>query len=102
MVYVKDFAQMLYKALFVEISSGYYNVGTGKGISLLDQIKGIIEVFSPKDKKSKIIMRPDMPNAPQYIMDISNAVNDLGYKPEYDYISMLNEIKQEMMNDAES
>ena len=45
MVYVKDFCQMLYKALFVKREKGHYNVGTGVGTSLLDQIKGIAEVF---------------------------------------------------------
>lgn len=96
MVYVKDFCQMLYKALFVNLSEGYYNVGTGIGISLLDQIKGIVDVFCGK-KKSHISFAPNMPNAPQYIMDITPAVNDLGYKPEYDYISMLKDMKREMM-----
>ena len=33
---------MLYKACFVDRENGYYNVGTGIGTSLLDQIKGII------------------------------------------------------------
>lgn len=96
MVYVKDFCQMLYKALFVERNSGYYNVGTGVGTSLLDQIKGIIEVFGQEGKKSQIIMCPEKPNAPQYIMDISPAVKELGYKPEYDYLNMLRDFKKEM------
>lgn len=95
MVYVKDFCQMLYKALFVEKDEGYYNVGTGIGTTLLDQIKGMVEVFGG-DKKSEIVMAPDKPNAPQYIMDITPAVNDLGYHPEYDYISMLQDFKKEM------
>lgn len=73
MVYVKDFCQMLYKALFVERNEGYYNVGTGVGTTLLDQIKGMVEVFGERDKKSTIILCPDKPDAPQYIMDISNA-----------------------------
>lgn len=97
MVYVKDFCQMLYKALFVERDSGYYNVGTGKGTSLLNQIKGMIQVFGSKDKKSDIIMRPDKTNAPQYIMDITPAVQELGYAPEYDYIEMLEDFKKEMI-----
>lgn len=96
MVYVKDFCQMLYKALFVDRTEGYYNVGTGIGTSLLDQIKGIVEVFSEADKKSKITLRPDMPNAPKYIMDIEPAVKELGYKPQYDYINMLRDFKSEM------
>ncbi len=96
MVYVKDFCQMLYKALFVERNSGYYNVGTGVGISLIEQIKGMIEVFCKEGKKSKILLCPEKPDAPQYIMDIGPAMKELGYKPEYDYISMLKDIKREM------
>ncbi|MBO6113876.1 MAG: NAD(P)-dependent oxidoreductase [Lachnospiraceae bacterium] len=96
MIYVKDFCQMLFKACFVDRQSGYYNVGTGVGTSLLDQINGIVEVFCPYDKKSEIIMRPDMPNAPQYIMDIQSAIDELNYKPQYDYLSMLRDMKVEM------
>ena len=96
MVYVKDFSQMLYKACFVDRNEGYYNVGTGVGTSLIDQIKGIVEVFGKKDNKSPIVFRDDMPNAPQYIMDISPAIEELGYQPEYDYISMLKDFKMEM------
>ena len=99
MVYVKDLCQMMYKALFADVDGGHYNVGTGVGTSLLDQIKGMIEVFGSEDNKSKIIMRPDKPNAPQYIMDIEPAVRDLGYKPEYDYIAMLKDMKKEMEKD---
>lgn len=96
MVYVKDFCQMLYKAVFVERECGYYNVGTGVGTSLLDQIKGMIEVFGEDGKKSEIVMRPDKPNAPQYIMDILPAVKELGYEPQYNYLEMLRDFKKEM------
>ena len=96
MVYVKDFCQMLYKAIFCDRDFGHYNVGTGIGTTLIDQIKGIVEVFSSKEKKSKIIMKPDMKNAPQYIMDIEPAKKELNYIPKYDYISMLKDFKKEM------
>lgn len=96
MVYVKDLCQMMFKALFADVNGGHYNVGTGIGTTLLDQINGMIEVFGTEGKKSKIIMRPDKPNAPQYIMDISNARKDLDYEPEYDYLSMLKDMKKEM------
>lgn len=96
MVYVKDFCQMLYRSLFVNIEEGYYNVGTGIGTTLLDQIKGMIEVFGEEGHKSNIVLRPDKPNAPQYIMDITPAIEELGYVPQYDYISMLKDFKLEM------
>lgn len=96
MVYVKDFCQMLFKALFVEKNCGYYNVGTGVGTSLLDQIKGMVDIFGEEGKKSQLIMRPDKPNAPQYVMDITPAVQELGYKPQYGYLEMLQDFKHEM------
>lgn len=96
MVYVKDFCQMLYKALFVDRKEGYYNVGTGIGTTLEDQILGIVSVFGPEGKKSIITERPDLPNAPQYIMDITAAVNELGYRPEFDYLAALEDMKKEM------
>ena len=89
---------MLYKAIFVDRDCGYYNVGTGVGTSLIDQINGIIEVFSDPNHKSKIVMRPDKPNAPQYIMDIEPAVRELGYKPVYNYLDMLKDFKMEMIS----
>lgn len=96
MVYVKDFCQMLYRAVFADRNGGYYNVGTGVGTSLLDQIQGMIEVFGTPGKESELIMCPDKPNAPQYIMDITPAVSELGYKPEYTYRKMLIDFKKEM------
>lgn len=53
-------------------------------------------MFGEAGKKSQIVMRPDKPNAPQYIMDITPAREELGYIPKYDYISMLKDIKREM------
>ena len=102
MVYVKDFCQMLFKALFVDRECGYYNVGTGVGTTLLDQIKGIVDVFGKEGNKSKIIMCPEKPNAPQYIMDITPAREELGYEPQYDYIKMLKDFKNEMEKNSNS
>lgn len=93
MVYVKDFCQMLSKALVVNRDGGYYNVGTGEGTSLIDQIKGIIRVFGDNNQ---IKYCPEKTNAPQYVMDITPAKMELGYEPKYDYISMLEDIKKEM------
>ena len=95
MVYVKDFCQMLFKACFADHDYGYYNVGTGVGTSLYDQITGMIEVFGDDENRSDIILRPDKPNAPQYIMDISNAKAELNYEPVYDYLTMLKDMKLE-------
>lgn len=92
MVYVKDFAQMMLRACFVDRNEGYYNVGTGIGTSLEDQIKAFIDVFDEKGT-SKMVYRPDKPNAPQYIMDIEPAVNELGYEVKYPFPTWLYDYK---------
>ena len=54
LIYVKDFCQMVYKALFASKDcSGIYNVGTGKLTSLDDLVDGIIEVFSSETQNPK-------------------------------------------------
>lgn len=95
-VYVKDYCQMIYKALLVNKEKGIYNVGTGKGVSLQEQIEGMIEVFSPKENKSKIIYCPEKPNSREFIMDITNAKEELGYEPKYNYLDYLKDFKKEM------
>lgn len=95
-VYVKDFCQMLCKAITVDREWGFYNVGTGTAVTLKEQIEGIIEVFSPKDRKSIIIPCPDKPNSREFIMDITNAREELGYDPQYYYLDYLKDFKKEM------
>lgn len=94
MVYVKDLCQEFYKACFVNRDYGFYNIGTGVGTTLLNQIKGMIEVFG-EGKQSKILYSPEKPNAPQYIMNIDEARSELGYEPKYPYIEMLKDMKKE-------
>lgn len=94
-VYVKDFCQMLTKAVLADCDGGVYHVGTGVPITLEEQIRGIIKVFS-KSKMSEIIYCPDKPNARSYKMDISKAKKELGYEPRYSYIAYLEDFKKEM------
>lgn len=94
MIYVKDLCQMFYKASFVGRDYGFYNVGTGIGITLLDQIKGYVEVFG-ENGKSNILFAPEKRNAPEYIMCIDEARNELGYEPKYSFVEMLKDMKKE-------
>ncbi len=96
MVYVKDCIQIIEKCFSSNSGGGTFNVGTGIGISREDQIKGIIDVFSPSPKRSKIIYRDDMPDSPQYIMNIIKTKQELGYTPKYDYLKSLEDLKFEM------
>ena len=94
-VYVRDFCQMLGKAITSDRESGFYNVGTGKAVTLKEQIDGIIEVFCPEHKKSEVISCPDKPNSREFIMDITNAKEELGYEPQYYYLDYLRDFKKE-------
>lgn len=95
-IYVKDLCQMIFKALFVNRDTGTYNAGTGIKTSMREQIEGMIKVFSPKDKPSKIVERPDKKDCDDFVMDIDNIKEELGYEPQYDYISYLEDYKKEM------
>lgn len=95
MVYVKDFAQMLYLAVKADRDEGFYNVGTGVGTSLREQFEVMAEVLGG-EHKSKISYRPDMPSTGEYVMDITPAVKELGYKPEYFYRDFLLDYRKEM------
>jgi UDP-glucose 4-epimerase len=94
--YIGDLNQIIENAIKSNLDGGVYNVGRGIGVSLDEQIKGIIEIFSPKEHQSEIIYRPDMPNAREIIHDISKTEKDLGYKPKYDYMKLLKAYKAEM------
>lgn len=94
-LYIKDLCQMMYKALFAQIDGGTYNAGTGIRTTLREQIVGIVEVFSPKDRKSEICEKPDGDTFTSFVMDIENIKQDLGYNPEYTYIKYLEDYKIE-------
>ena len=95
-VYVQDFNQMLYKALLSKLNKGFYNVASGNSTTLEDQIRGVIKVFSPKDKPSEVVYRPEKNNQNSYHYDIQNAIDELGYNPDFDYVAMLQDMAKEM------
>lgn len=95
-VYVKDFCQMMYKALFANVDGGTYNVGTGVKTTLRQQIEGMIQVFAPENSNPKIIEYPEKATFTSFVMDIEDARRDLGYEPQYDYIAYLKDYKWEM------
>lgn len=98
-VYVKDFNQMLTKAIESSRNRGIYNVGSGIPTTLEEQVKGIVKVFSPDDHPSKIVYRPEKPSQNSYLYDISDARVELGYEPQFSYLEMLHDMKEEMSRD---
>ena len=96
-VYVKDFAQIVKKMIMSETAKcGIYNLGNGKPVSLDDQIRLAVEVFGEDNQKSRIVYRPEMPDGRDFVQDISKNIEELGYVPEYDYKTYLEDYKKEM------
>lgn len=92
---VKDFLQIVEKTLIADVDGGIYNIGSN-GSTLKERIEGIIDVFSPESKKSKIIYCPEKRNAQQFVLDIRKTVNELGYKPMYSWKDYLIDFKHDM------
>ena len=98
-VYVKDFNQLLSKAIESDKEKGIYNVASGIPTTLEEQIRGVVEVFSPKDNPSPILYKPEKPSQNSYLYDIENAKKELGYQPQYSYKEMLLDMRKEMNGD---
>ena len=95
-VYVKDCTQIIEKCISSNAESGTYNVGTGIGTSLKEQVEKIVEVFSPLGHRSAISYDFDKPDTTEYIFDISKTKQNLGYVPQYGYLEYLLDFKDEM------
>ncbi|MBW6410297.1 NAD-dependent epimerase/dehydratase family protein [Clostridium weizhouense] len=96
MVHVYDFSQMICKAIEVNREHGFYNVGTGIPVTLKEQIETIIKVFSPSENPSQIIYCSEKPSTGGFLMDITNAKEELGYEPQYDCLRLFEDYKFEM------
>ena len=93
-VYVDDFIQLCECCLKSD-NSGIFNVGNDFPLSFEEQIKLMLEVFSTSLNKSVLRYRPEMPSSPQFILDISNAREQLGYVPKYDCKKAFEAFKKE-------
>lgn len=96
MVYVKDCCQEIICALKAEGGNGgLFNVGTGRKTTLQEQVDTMIDVFSPTERRSRIVYCPEKPSGPDFVMNIDNARLVLGYTPRYSFREMLEDIKAE-------
>jgi UDP-glucose 4-epimerase len=98
-LYVKDAASCLMAAIDSDTAIGRYQMASGKGITFDEEIKTIVKVFSPAEKKSKLIYKPEKKNAidSSWIYDISKTTRDLGWKPKYSTEAYLEDIKLDMI-----
>ena len=94
MVHVYDCAQMLCKACLVDRNTGVYNVGTGIPVTLQEQCQAIIDVFSPKDNPSTIEYHEGKSGG-GFLMDITNAKEELGYEPVMDVHKLFEDYRYE-------
>jgi len=94
--YVKDCTQIIEKMISADGESGIYNVGNYMPVTRMEQIQGIIDVFGDKEHPSNIIINRDKPDSPNFCLDISKTINQLGFVPKYDYLSFLKDLKYEM------
>lgn len=99
-VYVKDCTQIIEKCLSSDAPSGTYNVGTGVGTTIREQVEKIVDVFSPSNQRSVISYDATKPDTPEYIFDISKTRKFLGYVPKYSYVAYLLDFKEEMENET--
>lgn len=95
-VYVKDVVSSFIGAVDSKTAQGLYNIASGVCTTLEEEVKGIVEVFSPKRKPSEISYNPDKPDTLAYLYDISKAKRDLGYVVKYSFRKMLEDYKSEM------
>lgn len=83
-VYVKDVAQAFVRAAGGERTSGLYNIGSGRAVSLLEQAEAIADVFAGPMGKSVVSVDPDRPNGiTPYRFEIGRAQHDFGYSPAF-------------------
>lgn len=95
-VYVKDVIDAFHKAIEVENAQGLYNISSGNKLTLREEAEIIGELFWGNDGKPVIEVDPTKPNnIDEFVYDISKAERELGWKPKYDFRSMLIDIAKE-------
>lgn len=96
-VYVKDVAKAFLEVIKSEKALGLYNLTSGQEVTLEEQVKTVIDIFCG-NRKSDIVYKPHIKNTtPSYLFDITKAINDFGYRPEFgDFIKMMQDYKSEL------
>ncbi len=98
-IYVKDVVSAIVGSLKNKNAVGFYNIASGKKLSLKEEVETIIKVFSSPKNPSKIIYRKDMPNSIEpFVYDISKAKTELDWTPKYSFEEMMIDYKKEMEN----
>lgn len=94
-IYVKDVCSAIMAAIECQSAQGYFNVGSGIGLTIEDEIKFITQVFG--NGRSKIVYRRDIPEVRKIscVFNIMKTKMVLNWEPKYSYVEGLLDFKQE-------
>lgn len=96
-MYIKDVVSALIAGIDSKNAVGLYNIGSGIGLTLEDEVKAIVKVFSPPNNPSKLIYCPEKPGLKAgHIFDISKAKRELSWTPKFSGEKMLIDYKNEL------
>ncbi|MFQ3191362.1 MAG: nucleoside-diphosphate-sugar epimerase [Paraglaciecola sp.] len=93
MPHIKDFAQLVSKAINHNTAQGIFNSGTGKPVMLEKLVNTMIEVFSPEKEVKKIYV-PENPSQPNFTFDMKKTQDTFDYVPVWGIEEMLKDIKE--------
>jgi UDP-glucose 4-epimerase len=95
LIYVKDVCSAIMAAISEESEEGYFNIGSGVGLTIEDEAKAILKVFGKEG--SGLIYRSDIPEVRKTscVFDTGEACLSLGWAPEYDYVQAMMDYKKE-------
>lgn len=94
-IYVKDVCSAIIAAIECQSAVGYFNVGSGIGLTIDDEIKFITQVFG--NGRSKIVYRRDIPEVRKIscVFNIMKTQMVLNWSPKYSYVEGLLDFKKE-------
>lgn len=96
-IYVKDVVSALIIALKNCNVHGIYNISSGKILTLDEQARIIVKIFSSDNNISEIKYLPEKENfIESYVYDIRKAEKELNWIPMYSFEEMLVDYKKEM------
>jgi len=96
-IYVKDVVRAFVLALKSQKARGLYNISSGRGLSLREQVEGTLKAFGRDARDYPIVFRPEKENSVEpFVYDNGKAKRELGWSPEYSFADLLIDYKKEM------
>lgn len=98
MIYVKDVVDAIVKSVEISNVKGTFNIGSGVGLTVREEIVSIRKVFCDPSNMSELIFRIDIPElrTKTSIFKINRAKNILRWVPKYSYEQALMDMKKIM------